>query len=56
MKKLILTLIMLNVCCSLAMAQYNGTPVTLKNVYKDDSEDGDYKVDPLSRPKCCKNK
>lgn len=41
MKKFVLTLIMLTFCSGL-LAQYNGTPVTLKNVYKDDSEDSEH--------------
>ena len=41
-KKFALTLIMLNLFCSLTPAQYGGTPVTLKHVYKDASYDGDH--------------
>ena len=42
MKKVVFTLIMLNAFCSWSVADYSGTPVTMKSVYKDDSEDGDY--------------
>lgn len=42
MKKFALPSIMLNMFCSLALAQYGGAPVTLKYVYKDASDYGKY--------------